>query len=43
MKYLFILAALLLTLQAAPAEDKVELLIPGYIKHDWYSGTSSLT
>ena len=43
MKYLFILAVLLLALQAAPADDKVELLIPGYVKHNWYSGTSYWT
>jgi len=38
MKYLFILATLLLLASAAPAEDEVDLLVPGYVNHRWYSG-----
>ena len=41
MKYLFILPALLLLASAAPEADLVDLLIPGYVNHKFYSGPSS--
>lgn len=40
MKYLFILSAVLLLAIAAPIDDKVDLLVPGYTQHDFYSGQS---
>ena len=43
MKYLFILATLLLLIQAAPVDEEVDLLIPGYTQHKWYSGTVYIT
>ena len=42
MKYLFILACLVLFAQTALLPDLVDMLIPGYVKHKWYSGTFSI-
>jgi len=39
MKYLLIIASLVLFAHCAPTEDEVSLTIPGYTAHHWYSGT----